>query len=76
MCAAFNSQSFMSACVTSRMRILLKYQNMYITFKIQLSHLRSNFITLTFIEEFAAFTNVSPRGLTFTWWGCQSLCLT
>ena len=46
MYAASNSQSFMLACIMSSMRVLFTYQNMCIILKIQLLHIRSDFVTL------------------------------
>ena len=54
MCAALNSQSFMSACVMSWMCVLFAYQNIGITHKIQVLHLKSNFITLKSFEGLSA----------------------
>ena len=53
MYAALNSVSFMSACMTLRMRVLFTDQNMCITLKIQLIHLKLDFITLKFSEGLA-----------------------
>ena len=44
----------MLACMNSWMCVLVTYQNMCITLKIQLLHLKSDFITFKFIEGLVA----------------------